>query len=255
MTLVAVLEIVVVEVNGCNPQRQSSEVALWVVRRAHAARQLKLGLTGASASPVLSVPSELEPGFLRSCGLLGSLSPTLRRFSIMASRFFTPLNSEVFTTYSGRASRFSWMFFWAAAIRSSVIGWLETQIQVDEAALGVQIPVLCIQPLVENAIKHGIAPKAGRGILSVSAKAVDGEVLIAVQDSSAGTIGVNPPFERSGAGVGLANVRRRLQLCFGAQADVVIDSGPTRTCVQVAIPLNPPSRASSSEVAACNEVH
>jgi two-component system LytT family sensor kinase len=131
---------------------------------------------------------------------------------------------------------------------------LETQIQVDEAALGVQIPVLCIQPLVENAIKHGIAPKAGRGILSVTAKAVDGEVLIAVQDSSAGTIGANPPFERSGAGVGLANVRRRLQLCFGAQADVVIDSGPTGTCVQFAIPLNPAPRAPSGEVETYNEV-
>jgi LytS/YehU family sensor histidine kinase len=113
----------------------------------------------------------------------------------------------------------------------------------------VQIPVLCIQPLVENAIKHGIAPKAGRGMLIVTAKVVDGEVLISVQDSSAGTIGVNPPFERSGAGVGLANVRRRLQLSFGAQADLVIDSSPTGTRVQFAIPRSPPTRASGEVVA------
>jgi LytS/YehU family sensor histidine kinase len=87
----------------------------------------------------------------------------------------------------------------------------------------------------------------------VTAKAVDGEVLIAVQDSGAGTIGVNPPFERSGAGVGLANVRRRLQLCFGAQSDLVIDSSPTGTRVQFSIPLNPATRT-SGEVVACNEV-
>ena len=95
----------------------------------------------------------------------------------------------------------------------------------------MQIPVLCIQPLVENAIKHGIAPKAGPGLVSVTAKVVDGEVLIVVQDTGAGIASLDPSQDRSGAGVGLANVRRRLQLCFGAQADLVIDSGSHRVLV------------------------
>ena len=111
-----------------------------------------------------------------------------------------------------------------------------------------------IQPLVENAIKHGLAPKAGTGILSVTATAGEGEVLIAVQDRSIGTSAVSVPVERSGAGVGLANVRRRLQLCFGTQTDLVIESGPTGTRVQFAIPLHAAFRAHSGEAIATSEV-
>ena len=43
----------------------------------------------------------------------------------MASRPFTSLNSEVFTTYSGLATRILWISFWAALMRSSVMGWVE----------------------------------------------------------------------------------------------------------------------------------
>jgi|HubBroStandDraft_1064217.scaffolds.fasta_scaffold151538_1 hypothetical protein len=56
--------------------------------------------------------------------------------------------------------------------------------------------------------------------------------------------------DRSGAGVGLNNVRRRLQLCFGMGADLVIDSGPTGTCVRFAVPLNSPARTASERVVA-----
>jgi two-component sensor histidine kinase len=127
---------------------------------------------------------------------------------------------------------------------------LETRIEVDEAALSVQIPVLCIQPLVENAIKHGLAPKAGRGLLSVMVKTVDWEVVIEVHDTGNGISSFDPSQDRSGAGVGLANVRRRLQLCFGAHADLTIDSGPTGTRVQFAIPLGLVESAHAGEVVA-----
>lgn len=130
---------------------------------------------------------------------------------------------------------------------------LETRIDIDEAALAVQIPVLCIQPLVENAIKHGVAPRAGPGLISVTANVIDDEkLLIAVEDNGAGVAGLGPSQDRSGAGVGLANVRRRLELCFGPQADLVIDSGPAGTRAQFAIPLNPTSRALSGEVVTYN---
>jgi two-component system LytT family sensor kinase len=115
---------------------------------------------------------------------------------------------------------------------------LEIDIDVDEAALSVQIPVLSIQPLVENAIKHGLAPKAGRGLLSITAKVDRAEVLVAVQDTGMGVSSGTPLLDRSGAGVGLSNVQRRLQLCFGDRAKLLMDSGPFGTRVQFSIPLS-----------------
>ena len=63
---------------------------------------------------------------------------------------------------------------------------LETQIDVDEAAMPVLIPVLSIQPLVENAIKHGVAAKAGGGRLSLRAKVIGDQVRITVEDTGPG---------------------------------------------------------------------
>jgi hypothetical protein len=111
---------------------------------------------------------------------------------------------------------------------------LEVEIDVDEEALPVMIPILSIQPLVENAIKHGISAKPGSGLLCLRASMLDDELRITVEDTGAG---MSNGGSKSGAGVGLANLKRRLQLCFGPDADLSIDSGPQGTKVQFAIPL------------------
>jgi hypothetical protein len=116
---------------------------------------------------------------------------------------------------------------------------LETEVTVDEAALSVMIPVLSIQPLVENAIKHGLSAKSDQGRLAVTATLKGGEVVIAVNDTGSGITVQKSPLHRSGAGVGLANVKRRLQLCFGPHADLVMDSTPAGTRVQFSVPLDP----------------
>jgi two-component system LytT family sensor kinase len=118
---------------------------------------------------------------------------------------------------------------------------LEVQIDVDAAALPVLIPILSIQPLVENAIKHGLSAKPGPGLLVLRATISNDELSIIVEDDGLGlqAAASNNP----GAGVGLANVKRRLQLCFGPDADILIDSGPEGTKVQFAIPLAKPVHA------------
>jgi two-component system LytT family sensor kinase len=109
---------------------------------------------------------------------------------------------------------------------------LETHIHVDEAAMPVLIPVLSIQPLVENAIKHGVSAKAGGGRLTLTAKVIAGEVRIAVEDTGPGM-----QNESNGNGVGLGNVTRRLQLCYGPSADLHVSSGAAGTSVQFSIPM------------------
>jgi len=115
---------------------------------------------------------------------------------------------------------------------------LEVHIDVDSAALPILIPILSIQPLVENAIKHGLAAKPGPGLLILRATISHDELSITVEDDG---LGLNASSNnKSGAGVGLANVKRRLQLCFGPDADILIDSSPDGTKVQFAIPLAKP---------------
>jgi two-component system, LytTR family, sensor kinase len=114
---------------------------------------------------------------------------------------------------------------------------LEIEIDVDEAALPVLIPILSIQPLVENAIKHGLSAIAGPGLLRLKAKMMNGEVLITVEDTGPGIGSQNDGAGNARVGVGLANVKRRLRLCYGPETDLLVESSSTGTKVEFAIPL------------------
>lgn len=97
---------------------------------------------------------------------------------------------------------------------------LEIDIDVEPGALRAQVPNFILQPLVENAIKHGVAEVAGRATLSVSASS-DGEALtLSVSNSSPGA---TRPRKSGGPGrprpgIGLSNIRQRLLSCYGDRA-------------------------------------
>jgi LytS/YehU family sensor histidine kinase len=110
---------------------------------------------------------------------------------------------------------------------------LRLEIGVTPEAQAVPIPILSIQPLVENAVKHGIAPLAGGGVIHIQAR-IDssGSLLISVRDSG-------PGFTKTHLktpGVGLENVERRLELCYGGDARLAIESSASGTEVSVRIP-------------------
>lgn len=119
--------------------------------------------------------------------------------------------------------------------------------EIDESLLSCQVPVLTIQPLVENAIKHGILPKEGPGTVQITAHPVNGEVLITVRDDG---VGIDPkrllevlkPGIGSGNGVGLSNVHERLKSLFGKDYGLKIASTPnvgTRVYVRVPLIMKP----------------
>jgi two-component system, LytTR family, sensor kinase len=108
---------------------------------------------------------------------------------------------------------------------------LRIEIHVRPDAQSVPIPILSIQPLVENAVKHGIAPLAGGGLIQIDASiGAECELIISVRDSG-------PGFSESNrTGVGLENVERRLELCYGGGARLSIESSPAGSEVSVRIP-------------------
>jgi signal transduction histidine kinase len=110
----------------------------------------------------------------------------------------------------------------------------------DENAADVRVPSFLLQPLVENAIRHGIAPRASGGRIEVSASREGGNLILRVRDDGVG-LPVDWDIERC-AGVGLSNLRGRLATFYG-QDDLLrvraIASGGVD--VQVTIPVAPPS--------------
>ena len=115
---------------------------------------------------------------------------------------------------------------------------LQTEIQIDHDAEAVLVPVLSVQPLVENAIKHGLATRQGGGWLRLKAKIHDSLLTITVEDTGAGSAGPQQESPK-GPGVGLMNVSRRLQLCFGPAADVAIRQKASGATVQFSVPVDP----------------
>lgn len=110
---------------------------------------------------------------------------------------------------------------------------LQIEIDVPEGLLSAEFPPMMIQGLVENAIKHGLEPKAEGGKLTVKAEIVHGKLAVTVADTGLG-------FGRaatSGTGVGLANIRERLQLLHGNKAAVTVtENQPSGTVVTITVP-------------------
>jgi two-component system LytT family sensor kinase len=113
---------------------------------------------------------------------------------------------------------------------------LRTEIQIDDAALHATIPMLSIQPLVENAVKHGVAPRTGTGFVRLSITAEGGVISVTVSNS--GEFDTRAlTYARDDGGKGLANVRRRLQLCYGEESRFKAQAGNGITNVGFFLPL------------------
>jgi signal transduction histidine kinase len=91
---------------------------------------------------------------------------------------------------------------------------LTVDIDVEAEALDARLPNLILQPIVENAIKHGIAPRTSRGCIEISARRLDGQLLVNVIDNGCGL----PSNGNSGLlseGLGLSNTQTRLRQLYG----------------------------------------
>ena len=112
---------------------------------------------------------------------------------------------------------------------------LTTTIEVEESTLKAEIPVLSVQPLVENAVKHGVAGRAEPGFVRVTIKEEISGVRIEVSNSGEFSSTENSRTSTR-AGVGMANVRRRLTLCYGAESELRVSSENGKTVVGFLIP-------------------
>jgi two-component system LytT family sensor kinase len=107
--------------------------------------------------------------------------------------------------------------------------------QIDESTLDAFVPSMLLQPIVENALKHGLAGKLGGGELTIRTESQDGRLVILIEDN-----GVGIPKERMAQvfadGIGISNVHERLRVLYGADFRMDISSREgegTRTRIEI----------------------
>lgn len=105
--------------------------------------------------------------------------------------------------------------------------------QIDPETLDALVPNLILQPLVENALEHGVSRAKGEGRIEITAITRNGELLLRVHDNGPGIA------DKTRAGIGLANTRARLTQLYGESAELRLTSIPDGgTTAEIALPLH-----------------
>jgi two-component system LytT family sensor kinase len=109
--------------------------------------------------------------------------------------------------------------------------------EIDEQTLPLMVPSMLLQPIIENAIRHGLSPRLEGGIILIRSFRQDGRLLLEVRDNGVGipSAALERVFQQ---GIGISNVRERLRVLYGADFTFHIDCPPEGgTSIRVAIPL------------------
>ena len=110
---------------------------------------------------------------------------------------------------------------------------LETSIEAPAPLLGARVPSMMLATLVENAIKHGLAPLAEGGAIRIKAEKAADALKLTVADTGRGFTGT------SGSGVGLANIRARLAALYGERAALRLEANaPRGVAAVITLPLS-----------------
>ncbi|MFB9965391.1 histidine kinase [Sinosporangium siamense] len=122
-------------------------------------------------------------------------------------------------------------------------------VRAEPELLPVPVPFLCLQPLVENAIRHGVGSRPGRGTVCVVVRDAGRELHISVEDDGVGmepgyvrgVLAAAPGTRLGGGGVGLANVDVRLRRIYGDEHGLTVETAPGEgTTVRLRVPKDVP---------------
>jgi two-component system, LytTR family, sensor kinase len=111
---------------------------------------------------------------------------------------------------------------------------LRVSVNVPEELAKARVPGLLLQPIVENAVKHGIAKRVEGGAIEISAERVNGTLMVSVRNDGPG---FPEGWEQRQAGIGLENVRERLRSLYGREGELQVGNEEGGARVVVRIPL------------------
>src|ERR1022692_323421 len=126
---------------------------------------------------------------------------------------------------------------------------------LDPASLEAMVPSMLLQPLVENCIKHGLAPKIEGGSITLRSRLIESRLVVEVEDDGIG-MGAAQLLEQpdgfGGGGIGMANVAERLKVLYGDTAKMIIENREGGgTLIRLGLPIlpNPEELMTTSTIA------
>lgn len=192
-----------------------------------------------------ALKAQVNPHFLFNT--LNSISATLKRdpdqaremIAKLAGMMRYALNSSTRDTVSLREEiDFAERYLALEAHRFSDRLDAKVCVEVEEDDLARTVPPMVLQPLVENALRHGIAPSEAGGTVSLRVSAADGRIRVRVADTGVGP-DTDAPLSTDSDGVGLANTSARLEHAYGPDAALqTTENDPTGFVVQFSLPEN-----------------
>jgi signal transduction histidine kinase len=163
----------------------------------------------------------------RADAMIGHLIQYLRRSLPSADESMSTLGGELERTQA-----------YLEILRIRMGSRLALQLEVPYELRAVPLPSMMLQTLVENAIKHGLEPKPGGGMVWILARQTDRNVTVTVADDGQGF-----NTQSSGTGIGLKNLRERLRLTYGDAATFALVSNfPNGMAATITLPLPLPAQ-------------
>ncbi|WP_246335273.1 sensor histidine kinase [Spinactinospora alkalitolerans] len=219
------------------------EAAAWIVDALERAR-LEASADRAAQAELRALRAEISPHFVyNALTVIASLvrsEPDRARELMVDFADYTRYSLARRGDYTTVSDEFHAIETYLALQRAVLGDRLRVQIRVAPEVLGVAVPYLVLQPLVENAIRHGIEPHSGSGLVQVSGEAEGGDCVISVEDDGMGMDPAEAKAVLAGKGsadsVGLANVDRRLRHVYGPWYGLVVETAVragTRVVVRV----------------------
>ncbi len=212
-------------------------VALVVISRQEQAVALVEAKAAANAMSLAALRSRLEPHFLFNA--LNTVRATIRRDPEQARSLVSDL-ADLYRYLlhhpydASVANEVEHACAYLAIERARLgEGRLEVHTEIDHGARDARVPALLLQPIVENAVKHGITPKHGVGKISIRAHDLEDRVQIEVEDESDGLREGTPT---KGLGMALQTLRKRLDQQYEGRARLQLSSRSRGTLVTVELP-------------------
>jgi two-component system LytT family sensor kinase len=229
--------------------RATTEVARWMSSQLELA-ELATSRTALMEAELRALRAQISPHFIyNSLGAIASFvrtDPERARELLLEFADFTRYSFRQHGEFTTLAEELRSIERYLVLEKARFGDRLRVVTLIAPEVLSVTLPFLSVQPLVENAVRHGLESRAGDGTITVTALDAGNECLITIEDDGAG---VDPEIVRaalsghsSSASVGLANVDERMRTVYGNEYGIVVETAPGHgTKVSLRVPKFSPA--------------
>jgi len=241
--------VVVSEVASAGLARATTEVARWMSSQLELA-ELDKSRTALMEAELRALRAQISPHFIyNSLGAIASFvrtDPERARELLLEFADFTRYSFRRHGEFTTLAEELRSIERYLVLEKARFGDRLRVVTRIAPEVLSVTLPFLSVQPLVENAVRHGLEAKAGDGTITVIALDAGTECLITIEDDG---VGVEPDKVRqalsgqaTSESVGLGNVDERMRTVYGNEYGIVIETAPgLGTKVTMRVPKFAPS--------------